>query len=497
MMPHAGSALHALQIGMLRAASFLTPSARRLDWFCEWRAELWHVRRERVPTGAFSWPAECEVAAFCLGAFRDAFCLRRERPRRAAMSASFNGSALQCLLVLAVAPALGMIFARLSPGVRTVGATQHSRVSGDLVLIRQAGPDGEASPSVLFGTLSRWKARRQSSFDAFAFYSIGSEPVITGAPSPTRWSVAYASTNLFTLADIPLQFALPDPPAGAPALVLGCATFVRDFGADPQIVGSVVRIDHRETRIAAVLPCGALAFPGRVDAWLLEPDSAIAPDARGYVVAHLSERGRQEMTAPRTAITTSGSGDGEVQFWADAIEERERGPWAIYLFTVLLALLALPAVASVSMAESTFSSHKPAPLTRICRWGFLGAKIALLLAGAWFISLDLAYSCNEIDSQLPQNIQLVSSFSICLFGLRWIVLDQRQRCPVCLRRVTNPARVGDASRTFLGWNGTELMCAAGHTLLHVPGLPTSWFGARRWLYLDTSWEFLFAAPGEM
>ena len=71
-------------------------------------------------------------------------------------------------------------------------------------------------------------------------------------------------------------------------------------------------------------------------------------------------------------------------------------------------------------------------------------------------------------------------------------LDQRQRCPVCLNRVAHPAQVGLASRTFLAWNGTELMCTGGHTLLHVPGLPTSWFGTQRWLYLDASWEFLFA-----
>ena len=57
----------------------------------------------------------------------------------------------------------------------------------------------------------------------------------------------------------------------------------------------------------------------------------------------------------------------------------------------------------------------------------------------------------------------------------------------------SPAPV--ASRTFLAWNGTELMCTAGHTLLHVPGLPTSWFSTQRWLYLDTSWEFLFTGSG--
>lgn len=88
-------------------------------------------------------------------------------------------------------------------------------------------------------------------------------------------------------------------------------------------------------------------------------------------------------------------------------------------------------------------------------------------------------------------IQLISCFAMCLFGLSWVLKDQRQRCPVCMQRVTHPAQVGQASRTFLDWNGTEMMCVGGHTLLHVPSLPASWFGTQRWLYLDTSWGFLF------
>jgi hypothetical protein len=90
--------------------------------------------------------------------------------------------------------------------------------------------------------------------------------------------------------------------------------------------------------------------------------------------------------------------------------------------------------------------------------------------------------------------KLLIALLICLFGARWALLDLRLRCPVCLKRVAHPAQVGLASRTFLAWNGTELMCTGGHTLLHVPSLPTSWFGAQRWLYLDASWEFLFAGP---
>jgi hypothetical protein len=29
-------------------------------------------------------------------------------------------------------------------------------------------------------------------------------------------------------------------------------------------------------------------------------------------------------------------------------------------------------------------------------------------------------------------------------------------------------------------------------MLHVPALPTSWFSAQRWVYLDPSWQFLFS-----
>ena len=496
MMPGHGSAFHAFHLSLLRIASLVAPSRRRAEWWREWRAELWHVRRERVPAGGLCWPAELEITAFCLGAFRDSYCLRRQSPRESQPPASFFGSAAYCLFAMAVVLAAGMIVALRLPGVRAVTGTPLYRLNPHLVQIQRAEPDDDAAPTVPYRTFLNWKARRQRSFDEFAFFSIAYHSVSTGGERPTRWTIAHASANLFSLAGIPLQFALTDPPSDLPSVILGCSAFVRNFGANPQIVGSVLQIGEMNARIAAVLPCRAVALPGRVDAWLVEPSSWEAHNAAGYVVAHLSERGRLEMTSPRIAITAAGAGESQTEFWGDSIEDGEPGPWAIYLFTVFLALLSLPAVTSVSMAESSFSSHKPSLSRRLCRWAFLAGKIALLLALTYFISLDLAYSWFPIDSQWPLNIQLFASFLLSLFGMRWVVLDQRRRCPVCLRRVSNPARVGDASRTFLAWNGTELICTAGHTLLHVPGLPTSWFSAQRWLYLDTSWQFLFAASSE-
>jgi hypothetical protein len=192
-----------------------------------------------------------------------------------------------------------------------------------------------------------------------------------------------------------------------------------------------------------------------------------------------------------TAYTADGSAD---DLMGVSIEDGKPGAWIIYLFAMLLGILALPAITSVTLGEYSLSPQRTSWTRKVYRWGFLSAKIALLFPIAYFVSLDLAYLHTTPDSYASVYIQLLCSFVICLFGLRWILRDQRQRCPVCLRRVEHPAQVGQASRTFLAWNGTELMCMGGHTLLHVPGMPTSWFSSQRWIYLDTSWEFLFTGP---
>jgi hypothetical protein len=78
-----------------------------------------------------------------------------------------------------------------------------------------------------------------------------------------------------------------------------------------------------------------------------------------------------------------------------------------------------------------------------------------------------------------------------ILSVRWVLRDQQQRCPVCLRLLINPVCIGQASQTFLGWYGTELMCAKGHGVLHVPEIPTSSSSATRWIRLDPSWSGLF------
>ncbi|HEY1768212.1 MAG TPA: hypothetical protein VGG26_11175 [Terracidiphilus sp.] len=479
----------------LEAASLLVPARARSEWLREWRSEMWHVRKACTPPSADPARSECAVMAFCLGAFQDAWCLSRDASPHEAPPVPVHGSAGQCLLWMAAVLIAAYAFALCQPEVRMVRNAHRYPVRSGTILLEDQN-SGKNAPTVPFQRFRAWSEGHHRYFDGFAFYRIQQQDVSAGAEAPSRWQVAESSSNLFDLLGVPIRFAPDENGAGihAPIAILSYRVWKSEFGGDPAIVGSVVSIGGQQTRVAGVAPERAWKLPGRPDAWLLEPDAALPAEVKGNVVAHLTRAGRAEMWADRVQITVYNPDHTEQDFLGVAFGGPTPTPSDLYRFAVLLALLALPAVTSVSLGQFSVSSHKPPWPKRILRWAYLGAKLLLLLPIANFAALDVAYCHASQHSAASEYAQLSVCFLICLFGFRWALLDQRQRCPVCLRRVAHPAQVGLASRTFLAWNGTELMCTGGHTLLHVPGLPTSWFAAQRWQYLDSSWDFLFAGP---
>lgn len=485
------------QVGLLQGASLIVPAKLRAEWRQEWEAELWHVRRACGPVDANAWQAQREIILFCMGAFKDALCLRRYSWRRGPIVA-LRGSAPLCIFWLVAILAVCFALAHLLPGVRTERDPSRYKVNPGLILIQDASYLNDATATIPFEQFQIWRQSRQRYFDALAFYWISREAISTQAHGKDEWEVAHASSNLFALLGLPIEFArtAEDVDSKLPKVILSDRAWKEEFGGNSHAAGNVVRIGRLQAAVIGVMPEGEWRLPGNADVWLMEQDSRTATAANvGYVVAHLNRLGRAAMRAPRVQITSYSSDSSQDEFSGWSFEQRTQGPWGGYVFTVILALLALPAITSVSLGEYNFASRKPNWRGRLCRWGFLCAKFAMVLAIAYYASLDLAYGRATPYSPAGEYIQLIASFSICLLGLRWMLLDQRQRCPVCLRCVTSPAQVGVASRTFLAWNGTELMCAGGHTLLHVPGLPTSWFSTQRWMYLDASWAFLFATCG--
>ena len=160
-----------------------------------------------------------------------------------------------------------------------------------------------------------------------------------------------------------------------------------------------------------------------------------------------------------------------------------RPPGYMFAMIITMASMILPAITSLSLGEY------PAGKYPLRRWMFLTAKIVLILPVVYFLCRCIYYqNVSHQALQIPVHALLVA----CILTFRWILDDQRQRCPMCLRLLGHSANVGQPARNFLEWNGTELMCTRGHGLLHVPATPASWSGTQRWFYLDPSWRSLFS-----
>jgi hypothetical protein len=500
-----GFACHAMHLALLRCASLMVPFPQRAEWYREWASELWHARRSAMPISESPWAAERELTAFCIGSFQDAACLRQEAASlrgeeqeaapAPAQSASVHGSARRCLLWLSAALALCVLISHYLPGLHSEKEAARIEAQPGTILIENASHGDAARTSIPFAEYRNWTSRRQRFFSSLAFYRTGWEHgQVDGVESDT-WLVAHASQNTFNVLGSSLSSTGPDSDAGMAQAFLSPSLCRRTFDSDPAVIGQVIRLGGRSLRIAGVAPASVWQLPDHPDLWILEPESTLArtsEPASGHVIgllSPLSQIGPLEGVIPIWADTSEGD---EAAFRGVRLAPRASGPGAVFLFSLFLAVLALPAITSVFQSESNFASHPPTFKTRAKRWIFLVGKLCLIAALAYFGAVDIAYWNFADYSPTAEFLQFAASFLIALFGIRWAVIDQSRRCPVCLRCVTHPARVGFASCNFLSWNGTEMICTAGHALLHVPSLPTSWFSRQRWLYLDTSWGFLFA-----
>lgn len=157
-----------------------------------------------------------------------------------------------------------------------------------------------------------------------------------------------------------------------------------------------------------------------------------------------------------------------------------RGPILAMLYMALMSLPMLAALTSLRLGE--YPANRNA-----WRWVFFAGKIALVMLIVFFGVLDLADMVGLRITAGPIHLILIGNVA----ALRWALIDQRRRCPECLRLLAHPARIGLPSQTFLEWYGTEFVCVKGHGLLHVPEIPTVSFRTQSWVHLDRSWSGLF------
>ncbi len=485
---------------LLRTAGLLVPRQNRADWIAEWEAELWHVSRSRgsEPREGDSRP---EPAKFCLGAFQDAWWLRLNNPRPSPPRVVRRGSPSMCLLSLAGWAAVSAMLAFCLPSARKAILPAPYADASNLVMISPSGASMSPLPSIRLADYRSWLTNTRSLFTELAYYQPTVKRVHIAPHRTAQLSIIRASASLFDLLKIPSSaLKAGQDTEQAPELILSEAAWREYFDSDPAIAGRMVEIAGRPVRITGVLSQGQWRLPGSADGWMVADQGqldSLSANSKGFVLAQMRPSGVPSGSSGRHWMTVYGANGESERFECVSLAQQTRQPFSMYLFTLFIACLALPATTPLPLGEYPARAERLGWGVRVRRWLFLAAKVALILPLVYFASIDLSYGniasgLHSVGPISSQYLQLASSFFGLLFAFRWALRDQRGRCPVCLRLLTNPARVGDASRNFLAWNGTELICAGGHGLLHIPEIPTSWFSTQRWLYLDPSWSSLFS-----
>lgn len=476
---------------LLRCASLLAPIRERETWLQEWRSELWYVSRARESEEGSLFSKEKQNVVFCSGAFRDAWILRCESKSSHTVKIRPSRSAMRCTAILFLLVIVSFGISVSSPNVRAILHPSVYSDSRHIVLISPEGVSREPS-AVPMRQMRYWQRRAWRFFSEFAFYQPAKRPLRIASRYTPELSLARASANLFSLLGVqPIDGVQGDETM--PSLLVSEEIWQREMHSDPRLLGSTIELGLRKAKLVGVISSGQWRLPGRFDAWLLEPkrgESTIPNSARGFVIGHLIPSEANNSLGEEWHMYASTSDGGADSYACVTLSSMDHTPTGTYIFMVLLALLALPATTSLPLGEYPTQGGQISWSLRLRRWMFLGVKFGLLLPVIYFVPLDFAYAF-VLPPTTAQYIQIVMSFLIGLFGFRWALKDQRSRCPVCLCTLSNPARVGEPSRSFLGWNGTELICSEGHGLLHVPALPTSWLAVQRWLYLDSSWNGVF------
>ena len=169
--------------------------------------------------------------------------------------------------------------------------------------------------------------------------------------------------------------------------------------------------------------------------------------------------------------------------WFHPLLETIRGETATPVFRVLQDqwsliamdfLIALP-VTVFSSGMQFFSGYR---LLRNRHSGkaalFYLAKL-LLVASAFDCMFTLAMSYPPLD--------FYGAVVGYILLLRWAVLDQQLRCPICLKRLGSPVHLGRLSWSILDWNLQEYVCSEGHGVMQIPNAPFMGQSTQEWLPL--------------
>ena len=132
-----------------------------------------------------------------------------------------------------------------------------------------------------------WRAQQKAFGDLAAFYT--GTVNVSGTEKPERFSGGYMSANAFRVLRVRPVLGRTfrdgeDRPGAEPVIVLGYSVWRDRFGADPNIVGRMIRANGEPVTVIGVMP-DRFAFPFMQQVWLpLRLDPVAIPRGEGQTM---------------------------------------------------------------------------------------------------------------------------------------------------------------------------------------------------------------------
>src|SRR5262245_2667951 len=294
---------------VIRVIGVIVPRRLRADWRQEWEAELQYRETLLTRWDNLNWKTKLDLLWHSLGAFMDALWLQPKRLEdemfqdlRYGMRMLLNRPGFSAVVILVLALGIGAtsaIFSVVNPVLlRPLPYPEPDQ----LMMVSPTSKRGGRSGSVNTATgpdYVEWRNQCRSC-EQVAAYS-GTEPNnLTGGAEPDRVGVAQVTANLFaTLGAQPILgrtflpqetgrslFVSDGAATGPTAVILSYGLWLRRFGADPAVIGKMVKVEGDACAVIGVMPDG-FKFPDEAEAWTPVAISTRRNNAYLRVIARL------------------------------------------------------------------------------------------------------------------------------------------------------------------------------------------------------------------
>jgi hypothetical protein len=430
----------------IRLAAWLAPRRLRADWKREWLAELWH----KAEAGALA----TELRRCASGSFRDALWLRSSDRRHfidRIQPLRFESKVLAgALLILLFSGALR------APAPPFANADRLVRFERETVL-------GGTSPVADQRLLAR--IANSPTIERMGLWRRVPGVVGVVAVAPDFFDVIGLRPRLGR------SFRQGDTVAVA---MLSNEDWRSRFRSDPAILGRTARCADRARTVIGVLPPHSWPEIGTARCYV----PLVGTQKADGVVALL----KPGVTAAAAQAEVRAAGRALGLRWiADTLELRPvQYDTRLQELGFGFGIAALAAVLAV-----LFLAHKG--LERRRYWLSLAGRVFMLALAICAVRLATLQWLTPLG---PYSLFHLWIFMLMVCAATLLtVIDHRERCPTCLRRLKRPAPIGRWSSLILEQPGTEYVCLAGHGALYVPEAANA--APEHWTVFDETWQELF------